>query len=101
MTTEDLGARMIDGVLVTGTRRTTIIPEGQQGNDRPITTTNEMWTSKELRLTLLSVNDSPMNGRTTTKYANFSATEPDPSLFMVPPGYSVVDETESFTIKWQ
>jgi hypothetical protein len=100
VTTEDLGTRTIDGVVVSGTRRTTIVPEGEQGNDRPMTTTNETWRSKELQLTLLTVNYSPANGTQTTKWLNFSTSEPDPSLFMVPSSYSVVDEKQSFTIKW-
>jgi hypothetical protein len=100
VTTEDLGTKTIDGVLVFGTRRTTIIPEGMQGNDRPMTTTSEAWRSKELQLTLLSVDYSPMNGTTTRKIANFSTNEPDPGLFVVPTSYSIVDEKESFTIKW-
>jgi hypothetical protein len=100
VTTEDLGTKMIDGVLTTGTRRTTIIPEGMQGNDRPMKTTSESWVSKDLQLTLLTTDYSPLNGTTTTRYENFSTAEPDPSLFMVPGNYSVVDEKESFTIKW-
>ena len=83
-----------------GTRMTTIIPEGAQGNDRPMTTTNETWMSKELQLPILSINQSPMSGTMTRKFANFSTAEPAPSLFQVPPGYSIVDEKESFTIKW-
>src|ERR1039458_3177525 len=98
--TEDLGTQTIDGVLVYGTRRTTVIPEGQQGNDRPMTTTNETWMSRELGLTVLSTNYNPASGTTTTRIANLSAAEPDPSLFMVPADYTIVDETESFTIKW-
>lgn len=97
---EQLGTRVIDGVLCTGTRLTTIIPEGAQGNDRPMTTTNEMWMSQELRLPLLAIYSSPLGGTTTRKYKNFSANDPDPSLFMVPPGYSIVDEKDSFTIRW-
>jgi hypothetical protein len=99
-TTEQLGTKTIDGVLVTGTRMTTIIPEGAQGNDRPMTTTNETWMSKELQLAILNVSQSPMSGTTTRKFANFSTNEPAPSLFMVPPGYTTVDEKDSFTIKW-
>ena len=99
-TTEQLGTKIIDGVLVSGSRMTTIIPEGAQGNDRPMTTTNETWMSKELQLAILSINQSPMSGTMTRKYANFSTAEPSPSLFQVPPGYSIVDEKESFTIKW-
>ena len=75
-TTEQLGTKTIDGVLVTGTRTTTIIPEGAQGNDRPMTTTNETWMSKELQLPILSINQSPMSGTMTRKFANFSTAEP-------------------------
>ena len=100
MSTEDLGSKMIDGVLVYGTRRTTIIPEGMQGNDRPMTNTSETWRSKELQLTVLDTNFSLMNGTSTTKIANLSITEPDPALFMVPSDYTVVDEKDSFTIDW-
>jgi hypothetical protein len=71
-----------------------------QGNDRPITTTNETWMSKDLGLTVLSTSYSPINGTTTTKIANLSTAEPDPALFMVPADYATVDETENFTIKW-
>jgi hypothetical protein len=76
VTTEDLGSKMIDGVLVFGTRRTTIIPEGMQGNDRPMTTTSETWRSKVLQLTVLDTNYNPASGTSTTKIANLSISEP-------------------------
>jgi hypothetical protein len=100
VTTEDLGSKLIDGVLVYGTRRTTIIPEGAQGNDRPMTTTSETWRSKDLQLVVLSTNYSPASGTSTTRIANLSTSEPDPALFAVPADYTVVDEKETFTINW-
>ncbi len=63
-------------------------------------TTSESWVSKELQLAVASVDYSPLNGTTTMRYENFTTAEPDPSLFMVPASYSVVDERETFTIKW-
>jgi len=99
-TQEQLGTKMIDGVLVSGVRTTTIIPEGAQGNDRPITTTSESWVSNQLHLPLLTVAYNPMSGTMTRKFANFSTAEPAPSLFILPPGYTIVDETGSFTIRW-
>jgi hypothetical protein len=99
--TEDLGTQMIDGVLCYGTRTSIVIPVGQQGNDRPITTTHESWFSRDLQLTVLSTSYSPVSGTSTTKIANLSRNEPDPALFLVPADYTVVDETrDSFTIKW-
>ena len=98
---EDLGSKTIDGVLVYGTRRTQVTPAGgMQGNDRPITSTQETWTSRELQLTVLTVNFSPVNGTQTNRIANLSRNEPDPALFFVPSDYTIVDETEGFTIKW-
>ena len=78
--TEDLGTKLIDGVLCYGTRRTTVIPEGAQGNDRPMTTTNETWMSRDLQLIVLSTNYSPASGTLTTKIANLSTAEPNPGL---------------------
>lgn len=99
-TIEDLGTKTIDGVLVSGTRRTIIIPEGAQGNDRPMTTWSETWISQELHLTVLEVSYSPVNGTTTRKIANLNTADPDPSLFIAPPDYSVVDKKSTFEIKW-
>jgi hypothetical protein len=48
-TTEKLPSQTIEGVLVEGTRHTTTWPVGAQGNDRPITNTNETWMSPELK----------------------------------------------------
>ena len=41
----------------------------------------------------------PRSGDSTIQILNLSRVEPDPSLFTVPPDYSVVDEAGSFTIK--
>jgi hypothetical protein len=99
-TTESLGTQMIDGVLAQGTRMTRIIPTGAQGNDGPITITTDNWYSPDLQLNLLTVTTDPRSGVQTTKFTDFSRAEPDPALFMVPVGYSIVDETGAFTIKW-
>jgi hypothetical protein len=100
ISTESLGTQTIDGVQAQGTRITRVIPAGAQGNDAPITITTDNWYSPELQLTLLTVTTDPRSGVQTTKYNNFSQAEPDPALFMVPSGYSVVDETSDFTIRW-
>ena len=44
-TTEPLPAETVDGVTVDGSRTTTVIPEGAEGNDRPITVVRETWFS--------------------------------------------------------
>lgn len=97
---EPLGFRLIEGFLVEGTRISETIPEGHKGSDQPITTVTEIWRSAELDITILSVSDNPRSGLLRTLMKNISRTEPDPALFRVPAGYTVVDETGPFTIQF-
>jgi hypothetical protein len=100
MTTEKLASQTIEGVLVEGTRHTTTWPVGAQGNDRPITRTNETWMSPDLKVVILSKMSDPRSGEQTQKLINISRSEPDPSLFQPPPDYTIVDEKADFTIQW-
>ena len=100
VTTEVLGTKTIDGVVVEGTRQTMVYPTGFQGNDAPFSVISETWRSPDLKLLLLSTSDDPRSGVNTQKIANLSTQEPDPTLFMLPTGYTIVDETSSFTITW-
>jgi hypothetical protein len=90
---------MIDGVMVEGTRTTTTYPVGAMGNDRPIVVTRESWHSPELRLEVLMKSSDPRSGESTMRFRIINRSEPDPALFQIPPGYQLVDETGSFTIK--
>jgi hypothetical protein len=68
------------------------------GNDQPITTVTETWTDPRTNVAVLRKSTSP-TGNSTMTMQNYSNSEPDPSLFQIPPGYRVVDETGgSFTI---
>jgi hypothetical protein len=91
--TESLGNQTVEGVMAMGSRTTTIYPAGYDGNDRPITTTQESWTCPELGLMVLSKRYDPRNGESTQKIANLSRNEPDITMFQPPADYSVVDET--------
>jgi hypothetical protein len=97
-THEDLGKQSIAGVICEGSSWTTTTPIGEIGNDRPIVSTGERWYSRELQLELLSKNFDPRQGEYTTNLTNLSRAEPDPSLFMLPEGYTVVDEKNTFTM---
>jgi len=90
---------MIEGVLTQGTRTTYTHPAGEMGNDRPFTVIHESWYSPELRLTVMMRADDPRSGESVNRYTNIDRSEPDPALFQIPPGYQVVDETDTFTIK--
>ncbi len=98
-TSEQLGTKTISGVTVVGTRQTQTFPVGSRfGNDRPVARTYERWDSPHLGITVSEVT-SFLDDVTTTELNDLSTAEPDPSLFQIPAGYKIVDETESFTIK--
>jgi hypothetical protein len=91
---------MIEGVYAEGTRTTTTIPAGREGNDRPISIVQESWVSHELEISILNKYVDPRNGETITRLTNLDLSEPSVDLFQVPPDYKIVDETESVTIRY-
>ena len=86
---EDLGQQMIEGVLATGTRRTTTYPAGSIGNEQPIRAVSEEWYAPELQILVLTRHSDPRTGDTTYRVTNLSRAEPDPSLFTVPADYTI------------
>jgi hypothetical protein len=86
---EDLGTKNIVGVNAKGTRITRVIPAGREGNDQPITTTQESWRSTEYAIILMSVNDDPRYGTTMHEVTELTPGEPDAALFRLPEGYTV------------
>lgn len=93
-TREALPPKTVDSVTVAGTRTTTVIPEGAEGNDRPITVVSEIWPSPYLGLPLLAKISDPRSGETTTRITNVDTSEPSPLLFQPPVDYKVVVATE-------
>jgi hypothetical protein len=89
---EQLGGKTIAGVYAEGTRITRTIPEGAEGNDRPMIRVDEAWRSPELRITLFSVNSDPRTGTRTTEVTELDRAEPDPAVFQAPEGYTVKDQ---------
>jgi tetratricopeptide (TPR) repeat protein len=87
--TEDLGHRMIAGSLASGKRTTLIIPAGKVGNEQPITATDEVWKSDDLKVVLQETSNDPKNGQRSLEIVDLQRTEPDPSLFRLPEGYTV------------
>jgi hypothetical protein len=100
MSDEKLGTQTIEGVIAEGTRYTMTWPVNSQGNDRPISAVSEIWTSPELKVTILSKSNDPRSGESIQKLINISRDEPSASLFQPPPDYTVVDEEGDFTVKW-
>lgn len=86
---EDLGTQTINGVAAQGTRITKTIPAGEIGNEKPITIVHERWYSDDLQLVVMSKRSDPWSGETTYSLTNIQRTEPNASLFSVPPDYAV------------
>jgi hypothetical protein len=85
---ESLGKQIIEGVPVTGTRKTTTIPAGCDSNEQSITTVREVWRSAELDLDMKVITKDPRNGETISELKDFSQS-PDAGLFRPPDGYSI------------
>ena len=86
---ESLPPQTIQGIYVEGYRNSRTTPAGYEGNDRDLTTTNEFWNSPELGISMRTVIDDPRNGKTTTETTDVQQSDPDPSLFKLPEGYTV------------
>jgi hypothetical protein len=88
-----LGRRVIEGVECEGQEVTSVIPiNSKLGNKEPITAKSETWYSKELRISVLTVNENPLYGRSVMRLKNIkTGTEPDENLFRVPDGYRIVE----------
>ena len=56
---ESLGKQTIEGVEAEGTRVTFTIAAGKSGNDRPIVTVNEQWSSPDLQAIVMGNNSDP------------------------------------------
>jgi len=95
VTTQDLGAKTIQGLETTGKRTTTIVPVGRSGNSAPITKTYEVWTSADMGLVVKQVWNDPRYGKRTVELKDLSRVAPDPALFRPPAAYTVKDAVES------
>jgi TonB family protein len=95
--TEQLGKQMIEGAECEGTRVVTTIPTGAIGNERPIEIVGETWYSPELQMIILSKRSDPRFGESTYRVTNISRSEPDATVFQVPPDYAVKDGGFNFS----
>jgi hypothetical protein len=88
-----LGTITIGGVSADGTRYVETISADSEGNKRTIEFVREYWRSKDLLRTVKMVMDNPMSGRSAFELQDISRQEPDASLFQVPAGYTVKDQS--------
>ena len=95
VTEENLGTDTIQGIPVTVTKTTTVVPAGRSHNDAPITKTDEVWTSQDLKLVMKEQWEDPRTGERTVELDQFTRADPDKALFRAPAGYSVKDIKET------
>jgi hypothetical protein len=89
---EDLGTTTILGVEARGQRWVHTTPVGEIGNDQPLVSTTENWTSTEFGFLVRQLQDDPQSGTRTRELVSLTRAEPDPSTFQPPEGYEVVTE---------
>jgi hypothetical protein len=89
--TENLGTRMIAGVLAEGTRTIRTTPIGETGNALPIEFVEEQWISHDVGVVLLRTSDNPLNGHQTVEVTELTMAEPDAAMFSPPADYKVMD----------
>ena len=89
---EDLGDKTIEGVQAHGVRiamPTMVAPPSEESS---ITRTTDRWCSDELSAVVLTVSEnSASESKTSIAMQNIERTEPDPSLFQIPPDYAVTE----------
>jgi hypothetical protein len=97
VTNETLGPQTVFGVTATGQRTTNIYPPGTYSqNDKEIVTVNERWIDPKTGVVILTKNSGLMVN-STISIPDYQEGDPDASLFQVPSGYTIIEETGPFT----
>jgi hypothetical protein len=95
-----LGRRTIDGLEVEGTQQIVRYPAGDAEFDAPFTGVWEVWISVELKVAVLrTISRQPVGIPNEMRLTDIVREEPPASLFQIPPGYKIVDETGRFTVE--
>jgi hypothetical protein len=92
-TTADLGTQVINGVSAKGTQLTENIPAGAIGNAQAIQIVRTTWVSTELKVPVEIKTIDPRFGATDMELTNITQTEPSASMFVVPAGYTVEQDS--------
>jgi hypothetical protein len=89
---EDLGQNSIDGMSVTGTREATVINPGVVGNEQALVSTREFWYSAAIQTNVAVTRIDPREGKQAIQLIDLSLDEPDPRVFEIPEGYTVLNQ---------
>lgn len=91
LTREDLGKTSVNGVEAVGTRETRTLNPGAIGNEGVIAIVKEIWYSPQLGINVSVKRMDPRHGTQVINVTEIRQAEPNPKLFTVPQGYTVVD----------
>jgi len=83
-----IGERNVSGLKVKGSRLEFTIPPGQMGNDQAVTVRTDQWFSPDLGVVVSSTTSDPSIGESTYRLEQIERSEPDKSLFVIPPDYT-------------
>ncbi|HVZ46984.1 MAG TPA: hypothetical protein VHA82_24465 [Ramlibacter sp.] len=86
-----LPAETIEGLRAEGKRTTWTVEAGRFGNEKPLVTVREVWTSPELLVTLRSRESDPLAGEDSYRVQNLVRGEPDTALLRVPADYARIE----------
>jgi hypothetical protein len=89
-TTTMMPNETIEGLRADGKRTVWTIEAGRIGNEKPITITNEVWSSPDLGITLRTRDVDPVIGEASYSVRNVVRGEPDAQLFRVPAEFAKV-----------
>ena len=90
----DLGTETIQGVEARGQRTTATTTARVKRHSESQVSTFELWKAIApgwRGLVVRMVNDDPQQGKMRKELVKFSPTEPDSSMFQLPPGYEIVN----------
>jgi hypothetical protein len=90
---EDLGTDTMEDVQVHGMRKSKTIPAQFSGTGQTVVVTDEYWYSDDLHLNMLVKHNDPRTGEQTVTVTHVNRAEPNQTMFQVPSGYKIVDET--------
>ena len=89
---EDIGTQPLDGLTLTGIRKTHIIPATMSGTGKDVAIVDEYWYSPELSIYMIIKHNDPRTGEQLVAVSNVERHEPEASVFTVPANYKIVDE---------
>lgn len=88
--TQGLGVKTIDGLKITGVRRTWKIPARLSPTGKRLQTVDERWYSKDLRMVVLERRFNLLGGVVRITLSAIDRGNPSASLFEAPTGYRVI-----------